>query len=239
MIAWLAPLLDLVFPPLCPLCERRVDRHGHDPLCAGCWAALPRLRPPFCARCGRPLPGLPPAEVCEACRRAPPPFAYARAVAAYRDGMREAIHQLKFRGRVALARPLGDLLAEEGGAGVPVEAIDGIVPVPLHPRRLAERGFNQAELLAARLARRWRRPLLTRLLVRTRPTRPQSELDEAERRRNVTGAFRARDPAAAAGRHLLVVDDVLTTGSTLGECSRVLLAAGARAVGVLALARVE
>lgn len=239
MLAWLAPLLDLVFPPLCPVCERRLDHHGRDPLCTLCWEAFPRLRPPICARCGRPLPGLSPGEACEVCRRAPPPFAYARAVAAYRNGMREAIHRFKFGGRVALARPLGDLLADEGGLDLPVEGIDGIVPVPLHPRRQAERGFNQAELLARRLARRWRRPLLPRLLVRARPTRPQTELDEAERRRNVREAFRVLDPEAVAGRHLLLVDDVLTTGSTAAEASRALLAAGARMVGVLVVARVE
>lgn len=239
MLAWLAPLIDLVFPPICPVCGRRLDRHGRDPLCLPCWEAFPRLRPPVCARCGRPLPGLGPGEACEACRRAPPPFAYARAVAAYRDGMREAIHQLKFGGRVALARPLGDLLAEGAGLDLSVEGIDGVVPVPLHARRQAERGFNQAELLARRLARRWRRPFLPRLLVRTRWTRPQTELDEAERRRNVRGAFRVLDPEAVAGRHLLLVDDVLTTGSTVAEASRALLAAGARVVGVLVLARVE
>ncbi len=239
MAAWLTPLLDLVFPPICPVCERRQDRHGRDPLCIACWEALPRLHPPFCGRCGRPFPGLPSGEACEACRRAPPPYAYARAVAGYRDGMREAIHQLKFAGRVALARPLGDLLAEEGRPDLPVEAIDGIVPVPLHPRRQAERGFNQAEVLARRLARRWQRPLLAGLLVRALPTRPQTELDEAERRRNVRGAFRVPHPEAAAGRHLLLVDDVLTTGSTVRECSRTLLAAGAQTVGVLVLARVE
>jgi len=116
--------------------------------------------------------------------------------------------------------------------------VDGIVPVPLHPARLAERGFNQAELLAAPCASHWGLPLLTRTLVRARATRPQTELDGAARRDNVAGAFRVSRPADVAGRRLLLVDDVLTTGATVAAAARVLRQHGAREVGVLVLARV-
>jgi ComF family protein len=113
-----------------------------------------------------------------------------------------------------------------------------VVPVPLHPARLAERGFNQAELLAAACAPRWRLPVLGRALVRVRPTRPQTDLDAEARRVNVRDAFRAPRPAGVRDRRLLLVDDVLTTGATAAAAARALRAAGARAVGVLTLARV-
>jgi ComF family protein len=155
--------------------------------------------------------------------------------------MRDAIHELKYSGRTVLATPLGRLLAEAGPEVVPValdEWADALVPVPLHPARLAERGFNQAELLLAPCRSAWGLPVLGHALVRTRATLPQTDLDAEARRANVRDAFRVRRPAEVAGRRLLLVDDVLTTGATAGSAARALRAAGATAVGVLALARV-
>jgi ComF family protein len=237
---WLDPLLDLVFPAVCPVCGIRSDDAGHRPFCAPCWAALPLGLEPGCPVCGEPFPGLGGTLPCEACRRAPPPYGFARAVSAYEGGMREAIHALKFAGRAVLAAPLGRLLAEAAPAALPVapgEWAEGLVPVPLHPARLAERGFNQAVLLAAPCAAAWRVPVLGRALVRSRPTRPQTDLDAEARRANVRDAFSVARPAEVAGRRLLLVDDVLTTGATAGAAARALRAAGAAAVGVVALAR--
>lgn len=239
---WFDPLLDLLFPAICPVCETRSDDLEHRPFCARCWAGLPLLEEPGCGVCGQPFVGLAGGLVCEACRRAPPPFDFARAVAAYRDGMRAALHALKYRGRTALAPPLARLLIDLGGRRLPAPPptlVDAIVPVPLHPARLAERGFNQAELLAAPCAACWRLPLLTRALTRTRPTRPQTELDAAARQANVKGAFAVTRPAEVAGRRLLLVDDVLTTGATVGAAAHALRQGGAAAVGVLVLARVS
>jgi len=240
---WLDPVLDLLFPAICPVCQARSDDRRHRPFCAACWADLPLLTEPGCRVCGRHFVGLPAPLACDACRRQPPPVDRARAVAAYRDGMRAAIHALKYRGRTAVAAPLAALLADRGGrllgdaVGLP-PALDALVPVPLHPARLAERGFNQAALLAAPCAAAWGRPLLTRALVRVRPTRPQTDLDADARRENVAGAFAVRRPAEVAGRHLLLVDDVLTTGATVRAAARALRDAGAASVGVLVLARV-
>jgi ComF family protein len=238
---WLDPLLDLVFPALCPVCAVRSDDADHRPFCRPCWTDLPVGAAPGCVVCGEPFPGLADRLPCDACRRAPPPFAYARAVAAYRDGMRASIHALKFDGRTVVAAPLGRLLAEAGPARLPVpvaEWADALVPVPLHPSRRAERGFNQAELLAAPCARRWRVPVLARALVRARATAPQTDLDADARRANVRGAFAVARPGEVRDRRLLLVDDVLTTGATVAAAARALRAAGAAAVGVLALARV-
>lgn len=240
---WALTALDLLFPPFCPLCGVRLGEGRRGPLCAACWADLERLVPPYCPTCGRPQPrfeGESPAEgsLCEPCRRRPPLFAYARAVALYGDRVRQAVHALKFRGKTALVGPLGDLMAEAGRAMVPVEALDCLVPVPLHPSREAERGFNQSELLARRVGRRWGVPVEPALLRRRRVTRPQTDLTAEERQANVRDAFRVRRPGVVEGRHLLLVDDVFTTGATASECARILLRAGAARVGVLTVARV-
>jgi ComF family protein len=243
--------LDLVFPALCPVCRSPLGDGRRDPLCGPCWRAIARLGSPGCAVCGaasstaptidvpagvaRRPDGETPDRPCPACAAAPPPYAYARSAAVYEGVLRDALHAFKFSGKRALARPLGDLVIEQCRASLPTD-VDAVVPVPLSGERERERGFNQAALLAQRVARRLGVPARPRWLARVRPTRPQSDLSAAERHANVRDAFRAsRD---VAGCHVLVVDDVLTTGATLGECARALRRGGARRVGALTVARV-
>ena len=152
--------------------------------------------------------------------------------------MREAVHAFKFRGRRAMAAPLGDLLVEAMDGRLPAGLPGLLVPVPLHPRRQRERGFNQASLLARRVARIWRVPVHDDVLVRAVATPSQTELDAPARRANVRDAFRLRRPELVAGRHVLLVDDILTTGATLSECARSLRTGGAAVVGALTVARV-
>jgi ComF family protein len=244
MRAWATAALDLLYPALCPVCQARLGAARRDPLCGDCWARIARIEPPVCLVCGMPdatlEPTFGPADgattmPCPRCRAEPPPFDYARAAALYLDPLRSAVHAFKFHGKRALARPLADLVVERCGAGRAAEA-EAIVPVPLAPARERERGFNQAALLAERVGRALACPVQSRWLGRARPTQPQSELAADERRRNVRGAFRGAP--AAAGRHVVVIDDVLTTGATVAECARALRAAGARIVGVLTVARV-
>jgi ComF family protein len=163
----------------------------------------------------------------------PPVFDWARSAAVYSGAVREAIHAFKFNGKTALARPLGALMLD--GCARPAE-VTAVVPVPLARARERERGYNQAALLAERIAEGWGVPLRRRWLARLRDTPAQSDLTAAERRANVRHAFGAS--AAVRGAHVVLVDDVLTTGATAAECARVLRAAGAAEVGVLTVARV-
>ena len=191
-------------------------------------------------RVTEPLAAPPPsaaaaAAPCATCRTTTPSYDYARSAAVYEGALREALHALKFAGRRAVSNPLGDLAAEQCMRSVP-DGVDALIPVPLDRERERERGFNQAVLLARRIGSRLDIPTRPGWLVRIRSTRPQSDLSAAERRANVRGAFRASD--RVAGRHLLLVDDILTTGATLDACARALRAAGGLRVGVLTVARV-
>jgi ComF family protein len=232
---WLTAALDLLFPPFCPVCRSALGPGRRDPLCGACWQALERIAPPWCRRCGEPLSieGL-----CGQCRRHRRSFVYARAALRYGPVAREALHAFKFDGRRALAVPLADVLAGLGLSALPGAAPDLLIPVPLHPRRERERGYNQSALLARRLGYAWGVAVAPGALVRAVATAPQSELDAAARRRNVRRAFVVRRPDLVIGRHVLLVDDIFTTGATVGECARALNRAGAAAVGVLTVARV-
>lgn len=201
-------------------------------MCDACRADLPAAAH-ACRHCALPLPM---AGVCGRCQRRPPPFDSAVAAYLYKPPLDALIKQLKFGGRFALARLLGELLAEAWLA-TPAAATpaDLVVPVPLDVGRLRERGYNQALELARPLARRWGVPLAGRAAERIRATPPQSDLPARLRRRNVKGAFRVG--AAVAGRRVAVVDDVMTSGHTLREFAASLRRAGAASVSVWVGAR--
>ena len=235
---WAVAALDLVFPARCPVCAATLGAGRRDPLCGVCWDGIARIEPPLCARCGLPFLRFEPvagtAGDCGACAAEPPAFEWARAGGLYAGPLRDAVQRFKFGRRPALARPLAALVLEQCAAAVPPRAV--LVPIPLARERERERGFNQAALVAERVARGLGAPLRERWLARTRATAPQTELDAVERRANVRGAFVAS--TAAAGADVVLVDDVLTTGATAGECARALRAAGAASVGLLTVARV-
>lgn len=218
-----------LLPPRCLLCAQP-GTDGHD-LCAACAAELTD-QTHRCPRCALPLPAAAPA--CGACLRKPPPWQAACALGDYRFPLDRLLPRFKFRHDLACGRELARLLAE---AVASAERPDAIVPVPLHRQRLRERGFDQALELARPLARRLALPLRTDLLVRSRATAAQSTLDARARRRNVRGAFAVHDVVPMPA-YVAVLDDVLTTGATLGECTRVLRRAGVQRVDVWVAARV-
>jgi ComF family protein len=228
------PVLAVVFPSACPACGRLLARPGRGPLCETCWQSLPRHAAAAC-RCGLPL--LAGRARCGRCRRGLQPIAAAASLGPYEGSLRLVLHELKYAGRRRAAVRLAALLLEDPAARALVETSDVVVAVPLHPRRLRERGFNQSALLARELARLCRRPCAADALSRLRDTAPQSGLRAGARRRNVREAFLARRPGAVAGKIVTLVDDVVTTGATAESCARALTAAGAREVRLLAAAR--
>jgi ComF family protein len=229
------PVLAVVFPEDCPVCGQSVGRPTRGPLCPSCWDALPRHGGRLCS-CGLPLAGG--TMECGRCRRGLCPFSAGRSLGPYAGALRTLIHELKYRGRRRVATHLAAALLEDPVLSALVESADVLVPVPLHPRRRRERGFNQAELLARALVRRAGPSCAPDALVRRKETAPQSGLSAAARRRNVAGAFAVRRRAAVAGRIVVLVDDVLTTGATALACTRVLVAAGAKEVRLITVARV-
>lgn len=217
----------LLLPPRCLLCQAP-GAGGHD-LCAACTAALPRC-PPACPRCALPQPQ---GEACGACLRDPPPQQATRAAYLYVWPVDQLLPRLKFHDDLAAGRLLADLARPVFAAAARPAAL---VPLPLHPRRLRQRGYDQALELARPLARALGLPLCTDALRRVRATAAQSELDAAARRRNVRGAF-ARIPGARLPAHVALFDDVMTTGATLREAAAVLRRAGVARVDLWVMAR--
>ena len=241
MTAWRIPVrlreigrigVELLFPPVCAGCGRA----GFS-FCPTCEQAVEPVPEPRCASCGRPQPV--PMERCSHCRRhAGGPLLKMRAAALHTHPLREAIHALKYEGRTELAEGLARYLtaayADPIWRALP-RPIDAVTPVPLHPARLAERGYNQSALLAAAFCAVNDLPCRPAWLARARETRQQVGLSPVEREANVAHAFIA-DPGAA-GKVILLIDDVLTTGATMRACAAALEAAGALAVYGLTLSQ--
>uniref|UniRef100_A0A831UEN5 ComF family protein n=1 Tax=Geobacter metallireducens TaxID=28232 RepID=A0A831UEN5_GEOME len=233
----LRAFLDVLFPPLCHLCKAPVTGAGPLHLCDACLGAMTPITSPLCPLCGVPHGtegGID--HPCGSCILKPPPFDAARGALLYAGPVQELIHRHKYGHKAHLRRPLALLAIRHLTPFVQSVSPHVIVPVPLHRTRLRERGFNQAVLMGAVLAREWRLPLLRDALRRVRPTVAQATLSARERRANVRGAFAVADPGRVAEKRVLLVDDVATTGSTAAECARVLKGAGAGAVFVATVA---
>ncbi len=223
-------LLTLALPPRCLLCDA-AGTDGRD-LCAGCRDDMP-ANALCCARCALPLPAA--ASHCGGCVRRPPPFDAAWAAFRYAHPLDLLETRFKFGGDLAAGRVLAELMIERIRCDRPARP-QALLCVPLHTGRLRRRGYNQALELARPLARAIGLPLLSDALVRRRATTAQTGLDGAARRRNLRGALALR-PGRTLPAHVAVLDDVMTTGATLGECARVLRGAGVERVDVWALAR--
>lgn len=230
--------LDLVYPPLCILCREPVSEP--DSLCPACWRELHFIDDPVCAACGLPFEiDAGEGTLCASCLSRPPLFDRARAILTYDDLSRKPVLALKHADRLDLVPAFGRWLERSGRALV--EEADVIIPVPLHRTRLWTRRYNQAAELARALSRLTKLPMAPTALIRRKATPSQGSMPSAEaRRRNMAGAFLVPklERPVVAGRRVLLVDDVLTTGATANACARALKRAGVSAVYVLALARV-
>ena len=228
--------LNVALPPLCPACRELVHEDG---LCAGCWGKLSFIAPPYCERLGIPFaydPG--PGVLSMQAIADPPAYARCRAAVCYDDIGRTLVHALKYADRLELAPLMGRLIAR-AGQKLLADA-DALVPVPLHWRRLWMRRFNQSTLLAKAISHASGVRVAEDALKRIKPTAQQVGLSKTERAKNVQGAFRVPHEAkpAIAGKRLIIVDDVQTSGATVDACARTLLRAGALNVDVLVFARV-
>lgn len=218
--------LDWIYPPLCGGCGRPGARW-----CSDCQSRTTILRGPACPRCGQSLPA---AGLCQRCRHCPPSYTSLKSWAHFSGPLRNAIHRLKYNGDVALgevlARPLVQMISSLDWT------LDAVVPVPIGIARRAERGYNQAAVIGFPLALGCGIPYQPRWLVKIRETPSQVGLTVLERQNNLQGAF-SSEKKAAAGKFILIIDDVTTTGATMEACSTALLTAGAAGTFGLTLAR--
>ena len=209
-------------------------------ICSDCRQQFSPVGPPLCTHCGRPF-AAGDSHPCSRCLEREPIYDLARAGGLYRNTMVTAIHRLKYQERVHLAKDLAVWTLNQWERPGFLPKMDMIIPVPLHPHRLKERGFNQSQLLGRVLAKKLHVPCDPFVLIRTKDTDPQVGLSEKERKENVRGAF-AVNPGRHSrieGKTLLVLDDVMTTGATVEECARTLKNSGAEKICVLTIARVE
>ncbi|HVA66108.1 MAG TPA: ComF family protein [Elusimicrobiota bacterium] len=226
-------LLDILWPQTCAHCRRDLPRGAEAPLCGACLGRLRPLERPFCARCGVPSGNGAP---CAACRAAKASCRMIRAACLYREASASLIHAFKYRGRKSAALWAGAHMARILPSFPELGRPDVLIPVPLHRRRLAERGYNQARLLAEELGRRAGIPAAVDGLIRVKNTKPQWTLGRRMRLENLADAFAVKG-LNFQGLRALLIDDVCTTGASLEGCAQALLRAGARDVSGYALAR--
>ena len=228
--------LDLLLPRSCVACECLVPASDNGIVCGLCWSRLPLLPAPQCSRCGHPLR----TTVCQWCTLLPPFVRAVRSVCWMPVEPASAIvHALKYAGWTKVAEGMGERMSRLSWPRDVVEERAALVPIPLSPARIRERGYNQSELLALALSARWRVPVLASAVVRSRVTRSQTELTPEQRVGNVAGSFQlvGRERDTIGGRHLVLVDDVVTTAATLNECASVLYAGGARIISYVTFGR--
>jgi len=228
---------QLVFPDHCALCRAFLNDGRQKQLCDACRASIPFNVPPFCRLCPRRLEVFNPDGICPVCTARVPSYDAGWSACLYDESMRRLLHAFKYSGKTRLRRAFEGLLnAFIDTMHVPLNRFDFCLPVPLHPARLRERGFNQSEILCAILRERYGLGFRGDILARTRSTEPQAALGAKERWTNLEGAFRINHSNTVADKSVLIVDDLFTTGATAEAASRALKEAGAAYAGILTLA---
>ena len=230
---------DLIYPNCCLACKNKIGSTKEQRfVCASCWDKIEKNLPPFCASCGRHLDIKSLKEnTCSSCSQVKFYFNRAFSPCVYTGTIKKLIHEFKYSGKDYLGKSLGALMNEFiRDYHLPIEHLDFIIPVPLHKSRLREREFNQAEILSQEVGKEFNKMILTDALIRSKPTKTQTELAIGERRQNVEKSFRVSRPEIIRDANLLLIDDVLTTGATSNEAARSLKEAGAKIVLLLTLA---
>ena len=226
-------IIDFLLPPLCPICHQRVlDNHS---VCGKCFAELSFISNTVCEKCGYPLP-YQQARLCIHCLEKQPAYDKGLSVLKYNDASKALILPFKHSDYIEIA-PLLTKWMNQRGKDL-IQQCDCIVPVPLHLRRLLKRKYNQSALLAKELAKMNGKEYLPQCLKRYRYTKSQGHMNPKQRKKNVTNAFKIKNPLDVKDKTVLLIDDVMTTGATINECAKVLKRNGAKSVFVLSLARV-
>jgi ComF family protein len=234
----LAGLADIIFPPRCISCDKVLISEENRHFCSDCYSQISFVRSPICMQCGIPFVSEDQNDhLCGECLTSKPGFSIARCVGRYETTLLHCIHQFKYREKIGYGKILGKLMAEYEYPMFKISDYSLIIPVPLHLKRLRERGFNQSVVLAREIAERFSLPIEFMMLKRHTYTEPQVNLGRKERESNVKGAFKVLDTGKISGEKIILVDDVYTTGSTVKECARVLMNCKAKDVAVLTLAR--
>jgi len=232
-------LAELIFfPSFCQLCASLLVSPQERIVCRACWDKVKAQRHPYCLSCGRFFQGTGEPHFCQDCLQSRPPFSLHRSASKYEGGLKDIILLFKYHNFKVLGKELAQFaflaLREEEELW---QKIDALLPVPLHPKRRKQRGFNQAQVLAEELEKIKGIQVADGVLVKVKNVPPQTSLEAEDRQKNVSGAFRVKKEDQVKGKRLLLIDDVYTTGATIRECSRVLKKAGAKEVKAFTLAQ--
>ena len=235
--------VSLFFPAQCKICKRSLEPLNRSFICRSCWSKVKWLMPPYCSRCSKPftpldVPGGPFSLLCEECRTEPALYKRLLVPTLYEGVMKEAIHLLKYERKKRIFLEIKKILKRYLEQNpLPFSELNEIIPIPLHRKKLKQRGFNQAYLLAHFISRFSNLKLVDKFLLRIRETQPQIKLSKQERMANLKDAFQVRNGTSFRGKTILLVDDVYTTGATLREAARLLRTFETREIYVLTLAR--
>ncbi len=230
-------VINIFLPKCCVLCRSILTDKNNRHLCDSCWNKFKPISGLFCQKCGKPLPDG--GAHCYFCRTAGVSgthFEYIRAAGVYEGVLKEVIHKFKYQGKDFLALGLSEFLIQESKDKFNWTEIDFIVPVPLHKKSEHKRGYNQAKLLAEKVAIYFSKPLVLGNLIRVKKTKAQMQLPREERLINLVGAFAILNPLEFKGKIILLIDDVSTTGATIEECAKTARSAGAKKILALVVA---
>ena len=226
-------ILNFLLPPHCPICGKQI--WDHHAVCGECFGKLHFISGAICQKCGKPLP-YKEAQVCASCLKKPPIYNRAISILKYNETSKALILPFKHADNIELTPLLSQWMSRKGKDLI-LEC-DCIIPVPLHITRLFKRKYNQSALLAKSLSKIYKKEYLPSVLVRSKRTESQGHMSSTQRKQNIKNAFKIQNADRIKGKKVLLIDDVMTTGATINECTKVLLKAGAKSVSILTLARV-